>query len=470
MRLNQSSNIEMRKNHPFQAIWQTAVVLLLMHANASAQSIEEIIPLPNSAAPRDMLYNPIDNKIYSANTPDLNNPGAATESVCIIDGATNDVIRCIPMKKGSRDFCHNTTDNKVYVANYFADSVTIIDGKTDSVLAIIPVGDGPRALTYNSVNNRIYCANEASGDVTVIDGKNNNVITTTKVGQTPRVICYNPISNKIYVPNAGSGNLSIINGETNAVIATVRMGNVPRGIVFNPQSNRVYVTNYSSDNVSVVDGITDSVVATIPVGDGPTAIFHNPEGNKIYCSNVGAPGPDTPDECTVSIIDASTNNVIKTLTTGDEPTAFCFASRSKRIYWANEWSHDIAIVDASADTFIKLIKYQNPPVTPVDICYNPQDTRLYTANRFKLAVGVILDSLLTTTDDGLNQFSAIRVYPNPVSDVLHMDVLTKYQILSHTGELVLESSVATNAIDVSPLPKGTYLLVTDRGTMRFVKI
>jgi YVTN family beta-propeller protein len=371
------------------------LIVAKIHGDIFAQAVEAIVPLPANAAPRDLLYNPINNKIYSANTPDLNNPGAATESVSVINGATNTVITSIPMKKGSRDFCHNTINNKIYVANYFADSVTVIDGKTDAVLAIIPAGDGPRALVYNTKNNHIYCVNELSGNVTVIDGITNAVTATIPVGSKPRVVCYNPLNNKIYVPNAGSGNLSVISGETNGVIAMPPMGNVPRGIVYNPQNNKVYVSNYSSDNVTVVDGANDAVVATIPVGDGPTAIFHNPEGNKVYCSNVGAPGPNTPKECTVSIIDAATGKVVKTLITGDEPTAFCYASRSRRIYWANEWSHDIAVVDAVADTFITVLKFANPPVTPVDVCYNPVNDRIYTANRLKFAIAVLKDSVRT---------------------------------------------------------------------------
>jgi YVTN family beta-propeller protein len=373
--------------------WLIIVFLIFVYERIAAQRIEDVITLPNSAAPRDLLYNSIDNKIYSANTPDLNNPGPATESVSVINGATNQLITSIPMKKGSRDFCHNTINNKIYVANYFADSVTVIDGKTDMILDILPVGDGPRALVYNTKNNRIYCINELSSNVTVIDGNTNAIITTIVVGSKPRVACYNPLNNKIYVPNAGSGNLSVISGETNTVIATTAMGNVPRGIIYNPQNNKVYVSNYSSDNVMVVDGVTNNVLATIPVGEGPTAIFHNPEGNKIYCSNVGAPGPNTPKECTVSIIDAGTSKVIKTLITGDEPTAFCYANRSKRIYWANEWSHDIAVVDAIMDTFITIVKFENPPVTPVDVCYNPMNDRIYTANRLKLSIAVLKDSV-----------------------------------------------------------------------------
>jgi YVTN family beta-propeller protein len=364
-----------------------------MAGSLRAQWLETTIQLPPQTSARDMIYNPISNKVYTANTPQTGAP--SPESVTIIDGNTNSIITTLQMPAGSRDFCHNTVNNRIYVANYFADSVSVIDGVTNQLLKVIPVGDGPRALCYNPQNNKIYCANEFSGNVTVIDGNANTVITTVAVGSTPRVICYNNISNKVYCPNAGSQNLSIIDGASDAVIATVSTGNIPRGIVFNQQSNRVYCSNYGSDNVTVIDGVTNAVIATVAVGDGPTAIFHNPAGNKIYCSNVGAPGPGTPTVCTISVIDGTNNNVIKTLTAGDEPTAFCYSVNNQKVYWINEWSHTVSVVDAATDSLLKVMPLGNPPVQPVDMCYNPQQERVYTANRLTFNLSVFRDSVYT---------------------------------------------------------------------------
>lgn len=367
------------------------LTLTSVYNKVHGQWIETNIPLPPQASARDLIYNPNSNKIYTANVPDVGMP--SQKSVTIIDGNSNSIITTVQVPEGPRDFCHNTQNNKIYVANYFADSITVIDGQSNQIIAVLPAGDGPRALCYNSTNNSIYCANEFSGNVTVIDGTSNSVVATIQVGSTPRVICYNNISNKIYVPNAGSQNLSVISGSTNTVVATLPMGNVPRGIVFNPQNNRVYVSNYGSDNVRVVDGVTDAVVATIPVGDGPTAMFHNPSGNKIYCSNVGAPGPNTPAACTISVIDAGTNSVIKTITAGDEPTAFAYSNSNKKVYWVDEWSHRVSVADAAADTIIRTISLGSGLVQPVDLCYNPVNERIYTANRLTFNITVIKDSL-----------------------------------------------------------------------------
>ena len=137
-----------------------------------SQSIETFIQLPPNASARDLIHNPISNKIYTANVPDVGMP--AQKSVTIIDGNSNNIIKTIQVPDGPRDFCHNTLNNTIYVANYFADSITVVDGTTDQIIAVLSTGDGPRALCYNSTDNRVYCANEFSGNVTVIDGASYN--------------------------------------------------------------------------------------------------------------------------------------------------------------------------------------------------------------------------------------------------------------------------------------------------------
>jgi YVTN family beta-propeller protein len=248
------------------------------------------------------------------------------------------------------------------------------------------------------------------------------------------------------------------------------MGNLPRGIVFNPQNNKVYVSNCSSDNVKVIDGVTDAVISTITVGDGPTAMFHNPSGNKIYCSNVGAPGPNTPAACTISVIDAVNNTVISTITAGDEPTAFCYSPNNNKIYWVDEWSHRVSVADATKDSVIMTISLGSGVVQPVDLCYNPINERVYTANRLTYNLTVIKDSFTTAgIPSPTIENSLIKIYPNPVDHILYLNEKFSFSVYSLNGKLMYQKAESSDHLDVSSFTSGTYLLVTEKGAIRFVK-
>jgi YVTN family beta-propeller protein len=126
------------------------------------------------------------------------------------------VIATIPVGNSPAALTWNSQNNKVYCANESTNTVTVIDGQTNSVIRNITVGNGPKALVWNAQNNKIYCANAAGSypnydsTVTVIDGQTDSVITTITVGNGPWAFCWNPLQNRIYVANYMSSTISVI--------------------------------------------------------------------------------------------------------------------------------------------------------------------------------------------------------------------------------------------------------------------
>ena len=145
--------------------------------------------------PYDLVYNSINNKIYSANW--------GTTNVTVIDGTTNSVITTIPIGSYPHSFCYNSLNNRIYTVNPYAsgNNVTVIDGVSNSVIATILVGTYPYGPMYNPTDNKIYTANWTSNNVTVIDGATNNVITTISLGSPsslgPEDLGYNPTNDKV---------------------------------------------------------------------------------------------------------------------------------------------------------------------------------------------------------------------------------------------------------------------------------
>jgi DNA-binding beta-propeller fold protein YncE len=119
----------------------------------------------------------------------------------------------------------------------------------------------------------------------------------------------------------------------------------------------------------------------------------------VYVANVGAPGPGTPPTCSVSVISGESNGIVRTIPAGDEPTAFCYSRADRRIYWVNEWSHDVAIVDAATDVQVGSVPLGTSQVQPVDIAYNPVNRVVYTANRLTFAIGVLGTGVLACPPD-----------------------------------------------------------------------
>jgi len=74
----------------------------------------------------------------------------------------------IPVGDNPRPLVYNSTNNKVCCAKAESNSVTVIDGATDTVITTITVGGGPCTFAWNPIQNRVYVANYLSFTVSVI--------------------------------------------------------------------------------------------------------------------------------------------------------------------------------------------------------------------------------------------------------------------------------------------------------------
>jgi YVTN family beta-propeller protein len=183
------------------------------------------------------------NKVYVAN--------AGSNNVSVVDAATNKVIATIPVglqpigvavspvqrkrederergDGGGRE--REPEGGKVYVVNELSNSVSVIDAATNTVIATIPVGTQPAGVAVSPDGSRVYVTNANSpdfsqpGTVSVIDAATNTVIATIPVGTTPGGVSVTPDGSRVYVANAFSP-VSVIDAVKNIVVATITVAN-----------------------------------------------------------------------------------------------------------------------------------------------------------------------------------------------------------------------------------------------------
>lgn len=89
---------------------------------------------------------------------------------------------------------------------------------------------------------------------------------------------------------------------------------------------------------------------------------------------------------------------------------------------------------------------------------------------------VVVSDMAVSVDELEEQENRIRVYPNPVADLLLIDSdspVKAYEVATITGQTVLMGQANNNNIDVSSLVAGTYLvrvqLEEGQKTMKFIK-
>lgn len=294
-----------------------------------------------------------------------------------------------------------------YVTNGDSNSVSVMDIATNGVVATIPVGSNPRGVAVSPTGARVYVTNQVSNDVSVIDTATNTVIATIPVlasssdGQnrpegigTPRLlspplpapmgIAINPAGTRVYVANTTSGDVTILDAVNNTALGSVISGSIPFGIAVHPSGNLVYVTNSGEDTVSVMDTATHTVLKKIPVGNEPCGIAVTPDGKWVYVADHGS-------NSWVSVISTEDHTVKTTLEIVpspdlSKPYGVAVHPTGKWVYVTNETGGFVSVIDAGTRTLAGKITVGPQPI---GVSLNHDGTRLYVAVKGTNSVSVI---------------------------------------------------------------------------------
>jgi YVTN family beta-propeller protein len=312
----------------------------------------------------------------------ITNSGSNTVSV--IDTATNKVTATIPVGSGPAGVAGYHAGNRVYVANRGSGTVSVINTANNTVIATIPVGpfanavavkpDGTRLfVTYGNVNRGFGLA---YGYLAAINLATNKVIatqsTTFKYGPV-NAMAVNPAGTRLYLSN-GAINVTVWDTATTAYLAGIHIFPYDYGIAVNPTGTRVYVANpgyagsYSSvnSNLLVIDTATNTVIATIPPGilttayypSGPVGVAVNPAGTRVYVTGrvtIGGTGY-------VLAIDPSTKAVVATIAVGANPQGVAVKPDGTKVYVANTGSNTVSVIDTSTNKVIATIPVGTAPI------------------------------------------------------------------------------------------------------------
>jgi len=118
--------------------------------------------------PNRLCYNPVFNKLYSANWAD---------SLAVVDCSTDTVVARMCIDGGTGDMCYSLLTGAVFLANSSANTVTIVGGATDSIVGTVTVGSAPTSVCAVLGGGKVFCANYGSSvadsTISVIDCANN---------------------------------------------------------------------------------------------------------------------------------------------------------------------------------------------------------------------------------------------------------------------------------------------------------
>ncbi|MES2113186.1 MAG: beta-propeller fold lactonase family protein [Bacteroidota bacterium] len=277
-----------------------------------------------------------------------------SNSVSVIDMATNLVVTTISVGKQPLGIAISPFGDLIYVTNHDSNNISVIDAATNTVKRTIPAGIGPTGIAVNYLNDKLFVANDNLGGnkVLFISLYTDAITGTYNVGTNPLGVTYSAKYNLVYVADNAGDNIKILSGD-DGYTSNFNAGKAPVAIAVTPDGKFAYVANSQSNNLTLINYLTGYVVNTIAVDSNPSALAMNTDGTLLYVANELAN--------TVSVISTGSNTIINTINAGKRPSGLSLSQDGSLLYVLNRLANTVTVYNTITGNIAKTINVGTGP-------------------------------------------------------------------------------------------------------------
>ena len=278
------------------------------------------------------------------------------DTISVIDVATLEVTRTIPVGERPRGITFSKDFSRVYICASDSDAVQVMDPESGEILHDLPSGEDPEQFVLHPDDRHLYIANEDDAVTTVVDTETRTVVAQINVGIEPEGMGVSP-DGKIVVTTSETTNMAHwIDTATNKIFANTLVDSRPRHAEFTKLTNELWVSAEIGGTVSVFDAATQGEKAKIR--------FEIPGVNADLIQPVGF--EFTPDEKIafvalgpsnhVAVVNAETYAVEGYILTGRRVWHMAFSADHSLLFTTNGVSGDVTVIDVASRSALKSIK------------------------------------------------------------------------------------------------------------------
>jgi YVTN family beta-propeller protein len=273
-------------------------------------------------------------------------------SVAVVDTATNQVLKRIPVAAGPSGMVLTRDDRRLYIASERSSTLSVVDTATDTVKETVEVGASPQGLALTPDGKTLLVAVFGKNQLLFLSTADNTVTKAVTV-QKPHSIALAPDGKSAVVASQDTAHpgLVIVDLDSQAEVGSIPLETEPRALTMGPGGERLYFTLVGSNSVQVLDLATKELVHTIPVDDSPhLALFTRDEDSAlIVCRGSGS----------LVFFDPDTDAVTGRVKVGDLP--YWVTANGVDAWVTNENSNSISVVDLYAQTVTATIPLAGGP-------------------------------------------------------------------------------------------------------------
>jgi YVTN family beta-propeller protein len=213
----------------------------------------------------------------------------------------------VPVGTAPTGIAVNIATNLVYVSNAGSNTVSVIDGVTNTVIKTIPVGHQPTTVVLYAPANLIYAFNSGDNTLSVINGNTNTVQSTLPTLFPFEAVAQLGQSKWMYVTDLAANQVHVVDITTFKKAGDIAVTS-PSAITIDSASKLAYVTS-ANTSIAVIDTTTHQVVNTFTITNTNIGAISVDSGDKLLYA---ATSPVGSSNSSVSVLDATSGTLLGT--------------------------------------------------------------------------------------------------------------------------------------------------------------
>ncbi|SOD94795.1 bifunctional YncE family protein/alkaline phosphatase family protein [Spirosoma fluviale] len=234
-------------------------------------------------------------------------------------------------------------------------SITLIDAATEQIIDTAKVGKSYLGLAFSQDETRLYASGGNDNRILVYKIENKQLVPDEPIvlGKpwpvkiSPTGLCVDDAKNRIYIVTKEDSSLYIADTKTRQVLSKLNIGAAAYTCRLSPSKNELFISSWGGASVLVYDVSKQTIAAKIPTNKNPNDLLLTKDGKYLYVAN----GNDN----TVALIDVSKRQVIETLTTslfpnapvGTTPNGLALSDDENTLYIANADNNCLAVFNVT---------------------------------------------------------------------------------------------------------------------------
>ena len=278
-----------------------------------------------------------------------------SDTVSVIDAATNQVIKTVPVGKRPRGIGISPDGSEVYVAVSGENKIVVLDPASLEIVRGFNSGDDPETFAVHG-NGNIYISNEEDAKASVFDPKNGELIAEIEVGIEPEGVAVSPNGRWVIVTSESSNMLHFISVPEHVIKNNVLVGARPRAATFSADSKTAYATSEIGGEIKKIDVESGAIIGKMTLGDDkakPKDVLVSRDGSRLFVAGGRANR--------VFVLDARSLEIIKAIGVGKRVWGLALNKDGKRLYSTDGVDHQVSVIDTTSNSVVTTIAVGNFP-------------------------------------------------------------------------------------------------------------